>query len=273
MPATRSWSMSRRLFASSTAHAQQTRRRPRRTTPPAAARAPAPMSCRASRRVRRRRRRTARRARSSRTAACRRCRTRRRRCRRRPTASSHHCCVRIMSARPATAAIAKNISATVEDSRAGPRLPRRRQARRADADVVGAADAVAVVVRVVHADLQATDDDEAEQREHPVEQVRRRSSRRPCRSGSGVTARGSVRSRAAPIQSRDGRLLRRAGGRATRSPSADCRAAGCLRGAGTLALLAGGACHEQSSYGVSARFPARATPWPVSGSRSRMAAC
>ena len=87
-----------------------------------------------------------------------------------PTSSSHHCPLRITRARPAAAAIAKKISAAVSTARGDAFFEAVRRAG-TDAVVVRAADAVAVVVGEVHGDLQAHRDDEAEQREHPVEQA------------------------------------------------------------------------------------------------------
>jgi hypothetical protein len=71
----------------------------------------------------------------------------------------------------------------------------------ADAVIVGAADAVAVVVRVVDADLDRDRDDEAAQGQHPAQ----RRIVEPGRTRADDHRRDgerSVRRRAAPIQSR-----------------------------------------------------------------------
>ena len=141
-----------------------------------------------------------------------------------------------MIARPATAAIAKKISATVSTAR-GLSLARRGEAGGADAVIVGAADAVAVVVRVVDADLQAHRDDEAEQRDHPVEQSvdEHRGARADEDRGDRERQRPQAR-RADPVAEVAFSMCR-----GSRDSCAFCGLprGGCLRGPGCLRFLLG----------------------------------
>ena len=197
MPAAASCGMSRMLLTISTAQANRpaTRQRPTRRRELGAA---ARTWCPPSRRGRRRRRRRPRPGRCSRRAACRRCRTRRRRRRRRRPRAATRYCVVTTTTMPATAARPKNDERDVQH-RLRLDAPDARQARRPDAVVVGAADAVRVVVRVVDADLQEHRDGEAEQRQGPGpscrspgrRRCRERRGRRPAAACAGALRRSS----------------------------------------------------------------------------------
>ena len=125
-------------------------------------------------------------------------------------------------------------------------LARGGEAGGADALVVGAADAVAVVVGVVHTDLQGDRHDQAAQRDHPVELGARDEGRSRADDDRGDRERqGAQARRADPVARR-----RRCN---VRGVARDVRALGVavrlllLRtalGAGVL-LLAGAACHPR----------------------------
>ena len=145
-------------------------------------------------------------------------------------------------ARPAIAAMREEDEGDGEH-RAGFHAPGCRQPRGPDAVVVRAAHAVGVVVRVVHADLQRDGDDEARERDDPVEHPVA-STAAPVPISTGVNASGRVRRRAAPTQSRKVAGSMRRGSRET------CAFSGLPRGfcffaRGTLAVLARVACHEK----------------------------
>ena len=88
-----------------------------------------------------------------------------------PTATSHHCRVSDTSVSPASAATEKHRNAALRTA-VGRGQPRPDQPHRADPLVVGAADAVGVVVGVVDADHQRDGDDQREQRPHRLHRPR-----------------------------------------------------------------------------------------------------
>ena len=120
--------------------------------------------------------------RGSRRASCRRCRTTRPGSTTTPTATSHHAVV-AASTSPATAATPKARNAARLTAR-GVAQPRADQPHRADPVVVGAADAVGVVVGVVDADLERQRRPRG--RAAPsTTRPRRRTPRRRCRRARG----------------------------------------------------------------------------------------
>ena len=155
------------------------RRRPPATGPTRAART----SSRPWPPARRTRTRTARRSRSSRRAWVRRCRASRRRSTPAPTRSSHHV-VAAARARPATAATPNEAKRRLLH-RAGRLQARAHQADRADPGlVVGALDAVAVVVGEVGADLDEQGHDHGRHRP-PDDEALQPGRRRREHAGSG----------------------------------------------------------------------------------------
>ena len=85
-----------------------------------------------------------------------------------PTAINHHCSVRMTIGEPGNGGEREEHQRDGED-RAGFRATRTGQTTGTDPVVVGAANAVAVVVGVVHTHLQTHRDGEAGQSDHPVE--------------------------------------------------------------------------------------------------------
>ena len=239
LPARRSWSRSRRLLASSTAHAMSPA-----PTPPSQASCGTMPACTnvvptVATSPKNTKTNTSPRPAVAVGALAAGVEPGRRRCRRhRPAASTTAASARRRRGRRARPT-AKNTSATVSTVR-GFALRDAGEARRADAVIVGAADAVAVVVGVVDADLQGERHDEAAERDHPVQ----RRVDDECGPGADHDRRDRQRERAqprgadpvaerrrldAPRITGDARLLRVAPGRVL-----------LLRG-----LLSGAGCHEQ----------------------------